>query len=186
MRLRLYDNMVRAQQTADFLLRQGVAVRVFPLIGAGFLRPRFELILATRRQHARAEELLSEFESEALVPEENWEAHTHPDLARLDPARCAVTCASCARELPHDIECATCPSCGHAYDLVERILEVHGPDVLLDAFEDDGIDAGAIVDLFDWRCEKCDYSLAGLPRRDRCPECGNLYDKDDMFRKDFR
>ncbi|MCA9310782.1 MAG: hypothetical protein KDA21_06220 [Phycisphaerales bacterium] len=186
MRLRLYDSMVRAQQAAQFLMDAGILVRVFPLEHGVFVRPRFELVLATRRLHARAEEILAEFEQEGLVPEGDWEAQSQPDLTLLDPKRCAVACASCGMCLPHDIDQHVCPGCGTDYDLVERILETHGPDVLLDAFEEGEVAGTQFIDLLDWQCERCDYGLGGLPRRGRCPECGNLYDKEDMFRRHFK
>lgn len=185
MRLRLYDNLVRAQQTAQYLTQHGIAVKMFPLEDAGFARPRFELVLATRRQRARAEEILGEYEQESMVPETDWEEQSVPDLSRLDPNHCAVSCGACGASLPHDLDMTQCPECKAPYDLVERILEVHGPDALLDAFDEEGVDANAVVDAFDWHCERCDASLLSMPRRDRCPSCGNLYDKDEMFRKDF-
>lgn len=31
-------------------------------------------------------------------------------------------------------------------------------------------------------CHHCDYDLVGLPSRGRCPECGELYDKNSLYR----
>ena len=34
----------------------------------------------------------------------------------------------------------------------------------------------------DEQCHHCDYELVGLPNRGTCPECGETYDKQSLYR----
>jgi len=147
-----------------------------------------DLLLLIPAQRAEAERLLAEMAEHP--PEPGWERAALPDLASLDPERYAVDCPDCDASLPLDDPALDhCPTCGRAIDLLERIVEVHGPEALVECYADpDGEDPPVAFDpaLLEIPCPGCRESLAGLPQTGRCPHCGQLFDKADLYGRYFR
>jgi hypothetical protein len=122
---------------------------------------------------ARARRLLQEFK--ALPPRRVMhEDEVKPDLSVL-PASMAPACPGCGRTLPlREVE--ACPGCGAIVDVPGLIVEAHGPEALTPCYPDPTLGDEGEADLTT-SCPGCAYSLIGLERRGRCPECGLAYDK---------
>lgn len=122
---------------------------------------------------ARARVLLAEFE--ALPPRRTMsEDEVRPDLSVL-AATMAPGCPACGWMLPLR-EVATCSACGAAVDVPSLIVQAHGPEALTPCYPDPALGVEGESDLTT-ACPGCAYSLVGLERRGRCPECGLAYDK---------
>ncbi len=187
-RLRRFRSSLHAEQAARFL-RQGGGVcavvghHAHEVIGIpGLHGTGYDLVLLARSQRSAAETLLEEFGDTELELEPGWE-EVEPDLTKLDPELALPDCPRCAEPLPLDAALETCPSCGVPVDVVDRIVERHGPEALEPCYEVDeeefvsGLEAGTI----DLPCASCGYPLGGLGATGRCPECGSLFDKRDIF-----
>jgi len=182
-RVATFVSAIEAQNAVLYLLEHGVVSRVhIPIEDAQFYRLRpgqmgaMEIHLADERERELAEALIAEWRALPKVEHGTWDDQAEADLSRLDPAL-TVTCAGCRAELPRATEGA-CPSCAEPFDLLERVVSLHGPEALDDCYPDpepivpDHVAIPAAVP-----CPSCGYALADLPVVGRCPECGRDYDK---------
>lgn len=148
-----------------------------------------DLLLLIPEQRAEAERLLDDMQTNP--PDPGWEPDATPDVSALDTERFPVTCTSCHQHLPvDDPALPSCPACRAPVDLVERIVELHGPEALVDCYPPVEGDEEASVSfdpaMLEIPCPGCGESLAGLPQVGRCRACGQLFDKADLFEKYFR
>lgn len=185
-RIRRYDNEFPAQQAAQWLRRHGVNAQVVNLhvnstLGVTGLRfAQIHLVIPHKSLRGQAEELLEEFEQEAAQPDGDWE-NVAPNLELLDAAAYPVSCPDCGADLPLDPSVEACPACASEVDVVDLLVRAYGPDVLAECYEDEStaVDENLPRVAF---CRECGYNLTGLAARGRCPECGGLYDKDELDR----
>lgn len=141
--LKRYQNELKAERAAAFLRDHGVPATVVGqyLDVTGLSRAlgggRYELVVPGRDMREEAVLLLEEFEAIEQLPtaegEDLDEFAEQPDLTRLDPGL-APPCPSCEQLLPLRNELASCPACGGHVDLVQRLLDLHGPEVLMDCY----------------------------------------------------
>jgi len=178
--LRTYPTSFQAHQAAAFLRGHGVPAVSLNQISS-LIRPSSSLSIPEWVSRAEAERLLEEYESQLPDLEPGWESQAIPDLSVLDP-RLAPPCGVCSQRLPLDPAVTACPSCGTAVDVVERIIETHGPEALASCYPDwvDELVESQVIaaPLF---CPQCDYPLEGLAPDGRCPECGSEYSKRAMI-----
>lgn len=137
--LRRYVSEVAAEHAAMHLRAQGVAARVygrgtaFTRAAMGMPTPGVDLVLLVPEQAEAALTLLEEFESSTVELEEDWEAGAEPDVTRLDLSRLPITCPACDAPLTVDVNIVECGTCGTLTDAIERIVELHGPEALIEA-----------------------------------------------------
>ena len=184
-RIRRYNSPVAAELAKTFLRRHGVEARVMGHYVTEFHVPGmnkggFELMLLSDDQKEQAEALLDEYDADEIHLDENWEEET-PDLSRL-PGGVEPTCSACNATLPADVTLTECTQCKQPVSIVERLIDMYGPDVLADCFEAPEFDDDA-SEVRDVRCPQCRTTLHTLPVRGRCPSCGSLYDKDELTRR---
>jgi hypothetical protein len=178
-----YKDPITARQAAAYLTAHGIVARA--VIVSDPFNAGATVEIASPALAGTARTLLSQFD--LLKPEylQPLDDQAVPDLSRL-PATYAPTCPVCRAPLPLDAMINSCPGCGAAINVVDRIIEQHGPEALEGCFP---IDADAnFADLTDEQisgmpllCLFCQYSLAGLPLDGTCPECGQPYSKRGML-----
>lgn len=184
-RVRSFNDMVAARIALDFLRINGISARILNEHihqGVGGLGTKFtslDLVVATRADQAEAERLLDELEASPPQLDVDWEDRTAPDLSQLDPASHPIWCPNCAESLPLDETASACPACGADIDPVALLIKEYGPEALELCYDTAPpvIDPGVRATL---TCPACSYSLRDLPDCGRCPECGQLYDKQQM------
>ena len=196
-RLRRYVSELAARQAADHLKYSGIPAVVHGgtlanTLGIGaspFLASGYDVFIPDKRLAERAGGLLAAFEAPADADPtgvaDAWASSIEPDLSCLDPSRFAIDCSACRASLPLDASLQRCPSCGVAVDTVARVVELHGPEALEDAYpeHDTGPPAEAVrFEDIPLSCAHCGYNLAGLRVSGRCPDCGTLFDKREMLR----
>jgi len=94
----------------------------------------YELMLIDPEQQVDAERILESFEAEPVELAPDWErVAKHLDLSLLDPEACAITCPACGGDLPLDNQITACPDCAAPVDIIQRLVDTHGPDALADA-----------------------------------------------------
>lgn len=191
--VRRYTDEMRAQDAARVLRAHGIAAEVVgehtqPMMAIGVLGRMwtgYDVIVLTRDDRARAEAVLREHDRTMPELEEGWEEEASlVDLSALDEEAHGVSCPACGEWLGLRDDLVRCPACGEAVDVVELVVRRHGPEVLGGA----GGESEEMVELIRSGaashtaalCEECGRDLSGLARRGRCPECGRLYDKDEM------
>lgn len=192
-RVRRYISPFIADRAAEFLREKGIPAAVvghhvsavWPIDALKFAQ--VELVVASRHHRARALELLPEFhesleEEGAIAPDPGWESEATPDLNALDPAL-EIRCPQCQYELAIDERVNRCPECGAAFDALDLIIDQHGPEALASCYPNQEDDSAIDLTTCDLPCTSCRYSLGGLPTRGRCPECGELYDKEEIIGK---
>lgn len=180
---RLHD-AVSAQQLVGFLRANGVPSTVSgglleavgPIVGA--FKGQYTVVVLRRESLERAKELAASFFAEPAAFDEHWEAETEPDLRLLNPSL-LPKCPACGHQLLKVPPDDACPACHEPLDLVALVLDRHGPEALADCCvpPDRATPDNPAVRAMDVPCARCRYSLRGLSRRGRCPECGLPYDK---------
>lgn len=186
-RLRTFISETEANACAMFLRSHGIAAGVLGQHAANLfprnrrIGYRIELMLLMDSQWERAQELLAEYDANPIELESAWEEQTEPDLSKLDESITHADCQRCGEPFPLDGSVGHCPGCQAELDIVECIIETHGPEALVDCYPSShsAFDA-AMLDL---PCVHCEQTLKGLPPRGKCPRCGKVYDKEAMLRK---
>lgn len=189
-RVRRFADELRADQAAAYLRAHGVAAEVVGhhtqrLLGMGHLRnpwTGFDVVVQ-RGGREQAELLLEEMERSTPQFEEGWEDEaSRVDLSMLDESLHAVSCPECGEGLALDATVEACPECGESVDVVELVVQAHGPEAL-----DGEVPSVARAPHRETReemaCGECGSDLSGLPVRGRCPGCGALFDKQEMRRR---
>lgn len=180
---RLHD-AVSAQQLVGFLRASGIPSTVSggllesvgPIVGA--FKGQYTVVVLRRESFQRAKELVAAFFADPPAFDEQWEADTEPDLTLLHPSL-LPKCPACGYQLLRVPGDSACPACHTPMDLVELVIDRHGPEALADcctAPESEDLDQENVREM-DLPCARCRYSLLGLARRGRCPECGLPFDK---------
>jgi len=78
--------------------------------------------------------ILESFENEPVELDPGWEGVAERlDLSLLDPEACAIACSACGTSLPLDDSTEACPACAAPVDIIQRLVDTHGPDALADA-----------------------------------------------------
>jgi Zn finger protein HypA/HybF involved in hydrogenase expression len=195
-RLRRYHRELAARQAASHLKAHGIPAVVgndtlnqtLGFTGIGLFWSGFDLYIAHEGLAERAERLLDGFHEPASEADEpvDWDAAMRVDLSLLDAERLRIDCGECSAPLPLDELLETCPRCSARVDPIERVVELHGPEALADAYAEheptEGEGAVRAEDV-DVPCPSCGYSFMGLPVTGRCPECGSLFDKRELLRR---
>jgi rubrerythrin len=182
-RVRRYGSLVHAEQAAAYLNACGIPARVVGHAMETYFSAQhknLDVMVLFKGHKEKAGQLLDELEADPAVLEEDWEDEAAPDLSQLDPQRFAVACPGCGQTLPMDESLEACPTCDRRVDVARLIVERHGPEALMDAY-DEPRKASLDVEGISVPCGFCGYELIGLDARGRCPECGSLYDKDELL-----
>jgi len=200
--LRQYPNLPHAWSAAGFLRSMGILARGYQYevgrVRLGQFGVPTELqnwvAVAFEIDVPGASELLDEFDRTPLPAESDWQDQTEPDLASLPPDL-PVPCEWCKADMRPDINARSkagtpvrCRSCNRENDPVDRVVAKHGPEALLDCYppagDPDWIDDETLLGLR-IPCQRCQYSLSGLPPVGQCPECATEYDKRAIVEKSF-
>jgi Zn finger protein HypA/HybF involved in hydrogenase expression len=177
-----YRDPITARQAASYLIAHGIVAQAVGVTDP--FNPGADVEIADASLLEAARGLLEKFD--LLKPEylQPLEDQAVPDLTRL-PSALAPTCPKCAAGLPLNAMIIHCPGCGLAVNVVDRIVELHGPEAIATCYPTDPDANHDLTDQqvseMDLRCRCCQYSLSGLPVRGRCPECGRGYSKRDML-----
>ncbi len=135
--LYLREHGVRATVVGHHVLDVSMGYQVLQKNSGG----PYELMLIDPAQRADAELILDSFDTEPVELDADWEAIAERiDLARLDPDALAIVCAACSASLPLDDAVEACPTCAEPVDILQRLLDTHGPDALADAWIEDDTD----------------------------------------------
>lgn len=180
-RLRRYASRLQAEHAAIFLRRHDVhAIVVGDYVNGilGAASPKMlqvELMLLEPAQRQLADELLEEFDSAPIELDADWERQAEPELHNVDLAGFDLRCAACSCDLDGLPQTGVCPECGGEYDFLALIVARHGPEAL-EALFGSAPEMSAFVPRR--RCKECGHDITSLPVRDRCPQCGKLFDKE--------
>lgn len=197
-----YQDHLLAQEAATYLRSQQIAAGVTGglLSGhgpfAGAVKGQYLVMVGERVNLARAKALVRALDLARIELSPEWEDEAEPDLSLLDP-KLVPPCPACGGVISVVGERCTC--CGAEVDLVELVVAEHGPEALADCYPDPSevwanlseseqaaLDLPLELTTEDWQalempCSRCGYALGGLPGRGTCPECGQAYDKFDVF-----
>lgn len=196
--VRRYQRVFEAESMATALREQGINCAVVghhtqAAIGMeGGKLPWFgyDLIVHLKQDLDPARRMVAELESEGLTPEEGWEDAARPDLSVLEGTGLKVRCGSCELALPLDETMDECPACHAPVDVVELLVQAHGPEVLDACY---GVESTtSSVNAREATERDYDPALVRLPCAGcgeilgegisgRCPSCGTLFDKRDML-----
>lgn len=174
-----YSNPITARQAAAYLTANGVIATSAPVVDP--FQPGAVVEIGSKGLIGRAKDLIRHFDLLEPQYQESLESQAEPDLSKL-PRALLPPCPSCGRPLPPDASVHACPGCGVAVNVVELIVELHGPEALGACFPvEPDADTGDLTDeqleRVELACTHCKYSLAGLENTGVCPECGGAYDK---------
>lgn len=202
--VRRYQKVFEAESMATALREQGINCAIVghhtqAAIGMeGSRLPWFgyDLVVLRLEDVQPATGMIQELERELIEPEEGWEDAARPDLSALEGTGLVVTCEACERALPLDAALERCPACDTPVDVVDRLVQEHGPEVLdacygIEPTRPSGSSGSSAreaprVDydpaLVRIPCSGCGVML-GEGLSGRCPSCGTLFDKRDMLRR---
>jgi len=147
-RLRRFASIVEATTAAGYLREHGIRVEIVGhhtqdvQMAVHSLSRRsgpFELVLLDPSQREDAGLVLESFDTEPVLLEADWEAAAERmALSRLDPAACAIDCPRCGSAV--GLQSGACPACAEPIDALRRVVELHGPEALADAWVEEGAD----------------------------------------------
>jgi len=189
-RVRRYRSILVAEQAAEFLRSRGVPAAVVGIHGpdviglagfGGFQDTALDLVIVSKGLRAAAEKLLQEFHTQPRAVEGEWEHLTEPDMSKLDDD-VTVRCAQCGAEMLANQAHETCTSCGWTLNIVELVVQQHGPDVLAECYECEPEQGELDAAQYVVPCPSCGAALDGEDVRGRCSGCGALYDKEEIVR----
>lgn len=197
--VRSYPSRAAAWRACVFLMEEGVLARphdvtlgVMPGLDRDHPIVEHWVAVAFKDDLPHARDLLDAFDAEPPPSTEDWAHETEPDLSRLPPGL-TVPCEHCRYDLrslvrsPAEVRC---PECGHPNDPVERVLARHGPEALIDCYQDDAPEdpewtEDAVIRRLSLPCPHCACPLHALPLTGRCPACDRAYDKRRIVRHAF-
>lgn len=186
-----YHNSLEASLRAAYLRENGVMAGVIDgsvsavvgLLGGLRSQGHFELVISSKRTLDRAIALLLEFEENPPQIDEDWEDDVQPDLSLLEQ-RFVPQCPSCNASLCTTRPFGPCIECSSTYNFAELVFEKFGPDALADCYES----SEPLSNLSDTEvceipldCPSCSYTLDGLAMSGVCPECGNGFNRRELF-----
>ena len=198
--VRRYQKVFEAESMAAALREQGINCAVVghhtqATIGVeGGRLPWFgyDLVVLHKEDVGNANRMIDELQAEMVEPDEGWEDASRPDLTALVGTGVDVACASCGVQLPLDAALELCPACAEPVDVVELLVEKHGPEILDACYGIEPVQHTPGVNgkgrpepnydpaLVRLPCASCGTML-GEGISGRCPSCGTLYDKRDML-----
>ncbi len=198
--VRRYQKVFEAESMATALREQGINCAVVghhtqAAIGVeGGRLPWFgyDLVVLHKQDIETARDMIEELQGELVEPDEGWEDASRPDLGALTGTGTIVTCPSCDSALPLDASLETCPKCDEPVDVVDRLVEQHGPEILDACYGIEPAQRGSRVNAMNAPEPDYDPALVRLPCAScgtmlgegisgRCPSCGTLFDKRDML-----
>lgn len=202
--VRRYQKVFEAESMAASLREQGINCAVVGhhtqgAIGMeGSRLPWFgyDLVVMWPEDVQPARRMIHELEGARIELEEGWEDAARPDLSALEGTGIVVTCASCEHALPLDATLERCPTCAEPVDIVDRLVEEHGPEVLDACYGIEPTNPNPRSGSFTQQPPQQDYDpalvrlpcagcgeLLGEGLSGRCPHCGTLFDKRDMLKR---
>ena len=182
-----YASPLLAEAAAEFLRQSSIAARSMGRLGGDGIMGTtgggvFEVAVLVNEQASPARELLQRFNESKPELDPDWEQTTEPDLTKLDPRHRPV-CPTCGRLIAVRPDLSACPSCSAPADLLELIVEQHGPDALAPCYTDQAQDLpDDLIESAPLSCPTCHCPLDGLEPEGICPECGAAYSKPDLLR----
>lgn len=183
-----HHDPLRAQEVRDRLLERGILAAVVDRSNVWFGAARsYDVMLCYGVQYDEARAVLAQTDDspghaaksggstdqDADHEDGGWQ----PDLTQLGPDK-APLCPACGVRLPLDAGLGSCPACRSAVDVVDLIVQRHGPEALDGCYprEESSVES-AMIERMMLLCPTCRYSLDGMPRVGTCPECGEGFDK---------
>ncbi len=136
-----------AEHAVMRLLDVGIVARVVGHHASEFsltLQPALDVMILNKEDTQAAEAVLDVFDAEAaagmLMDDPEGAEFELPDLSRLDPELYAAQCPACDNTLPMDASLEHCPYCGQQVDVAALITQAHGPEALMQAYDNDDDD----------------------------------------------
>lgn len=184
-----HHDPLRAQEARDRLLERGILAAVVDRSNEWLGAARsYDVMLCYGVQYDEARAILAQAdeapcdaneqdsgsaEQDTAHEDSGWQ----PDLTRLGQGM-APLCPACGVTLPLNAGLGSCPSCRSAVDVVDLIVQRHGPEALDGCYprEESSVES-AMIERMMLLCPACRYSLDGMARAGTCPECGGRYDK---------
>ncbi len=200
--LRTYPDRHTAWRACVFLMEEGLLARpqdvlIGTMPGIDRDRPCHEhwVTLAFKSDLEHAAALLDEFDATPVPPDAEWADESEPDLTRL-PASLAIPCEACGHDLrplvqpAHPTAAIRCPGCAATNLPLERVLARHGPEALLDCYQDDEPEdpdwtEEAVICRLHLPCPHCRCPLHALDLEGHCPACAQPYNKRAIVRHAF-
>jgi hypothetical protein len=179
--LRSCTNILEAQQIIGYLRQRGIPAACLAATSGAFGFSTCVVVVDSEALEA-ATLMLDELDGLPPAAPADWEAQLAPDLSKLPP-HVGLECPECSGAVFPCADLIACPLCGAAIDVVELLVQAHGPDALAMCYPEPDPLGDEVLRSSPVQCPWCRYTLSGLPPRGVCPECGETYDKADLLQR---